>query len=280
MGATVRKHRITQRPLHGNESRMAWVRLDDGFSDHPKLAALGDLLPLAGWLYVCGLCYAARHLTNGLIPRTQLARLAGFNHLAYMPADGEDTATYEDQIDPNDLAEALAEAGLWHRHDEGYIIHDYLKYNPSRTQVERKRVKNIQRQQVFRGKYRNAVSNAHVTPLVTPLSHVSPSPSQSPSHYLKTKIKTKTAPDGAFPVFWGQIPKKKAKRDAEKAWKTLNPSPALVETIMAGLTRALASEEWTREGGRYIPYPATWLRGRRWEDEYTPTYGHAREETL
>ena len=24
------------------------------------------------------------------------------------------------------------------------------------------------------------------------------------------------------------------------------------------------------EGGRYIPHPATWLNGRRWEDEINP----------
>jgi len=36
---------------------MAWVRLDDGFPDHPKALQAG---PLACWLYVCGIAYANR----------------------------------------------------------------------------------------------------------------------------------------------------------------------------------------------------------------------------
>ena len=27
------------------------------------------------------------------------------------------------------------------------------------------------------------------------------------------------------------------------------------------------TDQWTRDGGQYIPHPATWLNQRRWEDE-------------
>jgi hypothetical protein len=27
------------------------------------------------------------------------------------------------------------------------------------------------------------------------------------------------------------------------------------------------SQQWTKDGGQFIPMPATWLNGRRWEDE-------------
>ena len=27
------------------------------------------------------------------------------------------------------------------------------------------------------------------------------------------------------------------------------------------------SEQWLKDEGRYIPHPATWINGRRWEDE-------------
>ena len=27
------------------------------------------------------------------------------------------------------------------------------------------------------------------------------------------------------------------------------------------------SQQWRKDGGQYIPMPATWLNGRRWEDE-------------
>src|SRR3990167_2964612 len=51
---------------------MAWVRLDEEFPDHPKIVSAG---PLAAWLYVAGLCYCNRLLTNGFIPEDQISRL-------------------------------------------------------------------------------------------------------------------------------------------------------------------------------------------------------------
>jgi hypothetical protein len=73
-------------------------------------------------------------------------------------------------------------------------------------------------------------------------------------------------PDG-FPAFWSLYPRKVAKRDAQKAWVKLSPGATLqVEILDAVLARA-TSEEWTKDGGRYVPYPASWLNGRRWEDE-------------
>ena len=34
--------------------------------------------------------------------------------------------------------------------------------------------------------------------------------------------------------------------------------------------RHLASEQWARDGGRYIPHPTTWLNGERWNDDAGP----------
>ena len=42
--------------------------------------------------------------------------------------------------------------------------------------------------------------------------------------------------------------------------------PALVETILVAVARQRQSEQWQREGGRFIPMPATWINGRRWDD--------------
>ena len=36
------------------------------------------------------------------------------------------------------------------------------------------------------------------------------------------------------------------------------------------LTSEQIKKEWKKDGGKYIPHPATWLRARGWEDEYTP----------
>ena len=39
---------------------------------------------------------------------------------------------------------------------------------------------------------------------------------------------------------------------------------------MAAIERAKKSEQWNRENGRFIPYPATWLHAQGWEDELEP----------
>lgn len=73
-----------------------------------------------------------------------------------------------------------------------------------------------------------------------------------------------------FNQFWYEYPKKKAKIEAIKAWAKLKPDEELFDAIMFGLRKARASWEWKKEGGRFIPHPATFLNQGRWEDEYVP----------
>ena len=58
-----------------------------------------------------------------------------------------------------------------------------------------------------------------------------------------------------------------ATQDAMKAWRKLAPDMDLCRKMSAALAQQKTTDEWTRERGRYIPYPASWLNGRRWEDE-------------
>lgn len=80
-------------------------------------------------------------------------------------------------------------------------------------------------------------------------------------------IKHKEETDMSFLHFWSAYPKKESKIDAEKAWKKLNPPKDLLEKILLSVERSKLSASWMKENGQYIPLPATWLRGRRWEDE-------------
>ena len=73
--------------------------------------------------------------------------------------------------------------------------------------------------------------------------------------------------DPFFDVFWSEYPKKMNKSMAVKAWVKLKPDSELLNKIMEGLARWKQSESWQRDNGRFIPYPASWLNGRRWEDE-------------
>lgn len=74
------------------------------------------------------------------------------------------------------------------------------------------------------------------------------------------------ARDELFERFWEEYPKKVKRAEAEEAWKAIAPDEALLERMLSAISTQKADEGWRREGGRYIPLPANWLRNRRWED--------------
>jgi len=115
---------------------MTWVRLADDFADHPKLAEAG---PLAGWLWVCGLAYANKHLTDGYLPTAAVRRLA-------------------DVEDPFRLAARLVASGLWEPADGGYRIHDFGEYQPSAESVRAERERNAKRAAEWRERQKSSGS--------------------------------------------------------------------------------------------------------------------------
>ena len=70
--------------------------------------------------------------------------------------------------------------------------------------------------------------------------------------------------DPGWVRFWTAYGWKGAKLDARKAWTQLTPDEATQTDILHALSwqRPL----WARQGYGQ-PYPASYLRGRRWEDQ-------------
>ncbi|TVP84047.1 MAG: helix-turn-helix domain-containing protein [Thioalkalivibrio sp.] len=77
-----------------------------------------------------------------------------------------------------------------------------------------------------------------------------------------------------FGRFWEAWPKRVAKGDAQKAWAKLDPDDALTGRIVEAVHAARQCEQWRRDGGRFVPYPATWLRRQGWEDEHRVRVEH------
>jgi hypothetical protein len=70
-----------------------------------------------------------------------------------------------------------------------------------------------------------------------------------------------------FDEFWTAYPKKKNKGDAERAWKKLKVDTDLLNVIISAVEGAKQTEDWKKQGGKFIPYPASWLNAKGWEDE-------------
>lgn len=76
------------------------------------------------------------------------------------------------------------------------------------------------------------------------------------------------APKGAegvegFDEFWSAYPNKVGKPKALLTWKAKKPD---TQTVLSALKRWKTSEQWTKDSGRYIPHPTTWLNREGWND--------------
>lgn len=80
--------------------------------------------------------------------------------------------------------------------------------------------------------------------------------------------------DEAFTTFYNAYPNKQKKPDAEKAWRQVQPDSI---AVMRGLERWKVSRQWTKNEGEFVPYPATFLRARQWENTPPGEGVHAAE---
>jgi hypothetical protein len=73
-----------------------------------------------------------------------------------------------------------------------------------------------------------------------------------------------------FDKFWNAYPRKIDKAKCKKWFEKNKPTEQLVNKMLETIIRFKTySEQWTKEEGRFIPYPLTWLNGGRWDDELT-----------
>lgn len=68
-----------------------------------------------------------------------------------------------------------------------------------------------------------------------------------------------------FEAFWSYYPRGEGKEKARQAWDKLKPDSQTIDQIARALQRQKQSPDWQRGIG--IPYAATYLNQRRWEDE-------------
>lgn len=81
----------------------------------------------------------------------------------------------------------------------------------------------------------------------------------------KPSCSSPSAPQEGFSEFWRLYPRKEDKANAVRAWDKIRPEER--GAVLAGVERAKVTDQWQREGGRYIPLPSTFLNGKRWQDE-------------
>ena len=83
----------------------------------------------------------------------------------------------------------------------------------------------------------------------------------TPKEVKKVKNKTYTA---EFETFWSAYPKKESKATAAISFNKIPPDT--LPAIIAALSWQCKLDQWKKDGGQFIPMPATYLNQRRWED--------------
>jgi hypothetical protein len=257
---------------------MAWVKLDDHFPEHPKVAELGDEAPLCGWLYVCGLAWCNRHLTDGRIPKAMVPRLATFRGLQVS----------EMSIYTEELARKLVDAGLWEDAGDAYQVHDYLEYQPSKKASGKlSQARSKVGKQGARARWQADSKHdgkRHGKPVANTMANgmakTCPDPDPDPEEQEHARRSADAdaalpAPDAAppgppFDAFKAAWPpgRWEAAKQTREQWARLKPDER-TQAVEAVAWRTEHDRRWQGpvEDGRWaIPIPWRWLRDRRFED--------------
>ncbi len=75
-----------------------------------------------------------------------------------------------------------------------------------------------------------------------------------------------TSEDPEFEKWWEAYPRKRAKGDARKAWMQMKGRRPPIMQMLRAIAVMCASDDWRKDGGQFIPYPASYLRAECWED--------------
>lgn len=119
---------------------MSWAKIDDQLHSNEKFLACS--LAARGLWTIC-LSWVADKETDGAIPRS-IVRLHAGPQLQELTAE-------------------LVEAGLWEVTEAGWAFHDYLAYNPSKSQLEEDRQKAADRKAAWKERQQSARTQSEPT---------------------------------------------------------------------------------------------------------------------
>lgn len=73
-----------------------------------------------------------------------------------------------------------------------------------------------------------------------------------------------------FDSFWNAYPRKIGKAAAFKKWQSLKKNLPSIDRVLESIETQKQTDQWKKDGGQFIPHPATWLNQGRWDDEIKP----------
>lgn len=224
-----------------------WVKIDDALPGHPKFQRLSSA---ARCLWLEGLCYCGRNLTDGRIPKEAGAGLAF-------------SVAMRDGLSWERLISELVDAGLWEDTSDGWTVHDFLDYNPSRVEVSDARAKTRERVAAWRARraptVTDGVSNSVTNAVRTPAPSSSPSPSSFPSGAAAADARDaerRLHRDVVWAAFEARLGARRSPREKERS--------LLARWYEAGIAADFIA--YVIEQPRHVPDTLLWFDARVLED--------------
>jgi hypothetical protein len=156
---------------------MAWAKLDDRFHANPKINRVWHTCPDAIGLYVMSITHCSQHETDGKVDEYFIVGL--------VPDLGR----------REEITRSLLDAGLWTVVEAGaYQIPDYLDFNPSHAEQEKRRKADRARQAKGRK------SQAQTKDSVRKMSERSPSGVRAESERGKPNLSGRPDPTRPDPL--------------------------------------------------------------------------------
>lgn len=252
-----------------------WIKMRVWLSRDPRVIGMADNLAMRpgfmSWLTdpVRQSCResAYEHVTRnvtvalcvtGLLITWGTAREHGDREGDDLVLKHSDLETLNAMTDLPGFGESMAFVGWVAERENGSLVFPKF-FRENESPDDRHKRQNAERQARFRDK-RDLESNGDVTAK----SNV------TVTHREEKRREVTPITSRGFDRFWSAYPLRKSKANAEKVWQRIKPNEQLTERILAAVEQAKTSVDWSKDGGRFIPHPATWLNARGWEDEPRP----------
>ncbi len=114
--------------------------------------------------------------------------------------------------------------------------------------------------------YLNTVCIPYIYPMYTHSQEEKEQEKEEEQKQEKSKKQEKYMEE-KFNIFWNKYPKKLSKESAKKAFFKINLDDVLFSDMLNALEKHKKLDSWKKDKGQFIPYPATWINQKRWQDE-------------
>ena len=212
---------------------MPWIKIDVDFPDHPKVKIIAEALDIdremAAGLMVRWFCWVRKYCQDGNVQNLE------FELPGKIPENSRK------------FREALVDTGFIR---SGWV-NKWPEYGGSEIAEKAKREPD---------KFKEMIDFYDLLP------YGKKTGKKREKNGLEEKRREESKPSISWDAFCSIYPKKIGKGAAEKAFNKIHLANGLLDLMIAAVKEQAQSEQWRKDGGQYIPNPATWLNQKRWMD--------------